>query len=186
MNQGIFKFAIMSGLLIVGTFTISCDEYNTLVKKELASGIKNDTLILDLRFGMTKREFFGHCWELNKKGIINEGLNNTSVHFPMEQFGKKYDVDFYPDFHEGKIVSLPVEYTYQAFAPWNSDYSLDVLLNEILILYKQEYGDDFLKIESDDRGVAYVKVDGNRRISIFGNLNKNSVTVLYLDLSVKK
>lgn len=160
------------------------NEYRSWVDKELATNVRQDTLLLDLRFGMNKREFFGHSWELHKKGIVSEGVGNTTVHYQIERFGKKYEVDFYPNFYEGKIVDLPVEYKYSAFAPWNPKFSLEPLLQEVLKMHEEKYGNDFMEIKSKDKdkGVAYVRVDGNRRISIYKNPNRNSVTVFYFDL----
>lgn len=186
MDQAILMLkVIFYSLLVLITLTFGCNEYHSLVNRELATNVKRDTLLLDLRFGMTQREFFTHCWELNKEGIVKEGATNSTVHFQIEKFGKKYDVNFYPVFYEGRIVGLPVEYSYTVFSPWNSDYSLDLLFEEIMNIYRSDYGDDFLKIESKER-IAYVRVDGNRRISIFNNINRNNVTALYFDLSSEK
>ncbi len=182
-------------MLIISFFSVfiitGCtgdSEYRSLVKRELGTNIRKDTLLMDLRFGMDKREFFGHCWELHKKGVIREGVANVTIYFSLERFGKKYDVNFYPNFYEGKIVDLPVIYSYSAFAPWNPEFSLDRLLQEVLEIHMEEYGDDFIEIRSknNEKGVAYVRVDGNRRISIYKNINKNSVTVFYLDLLSEK
>ena len=139
---------------------------------------------MDLRFGMTKKEFYAHCWDLHKKGLVREGLGGASVHFELRRNNKTYDVNFYPNFYKDKIVSLPVEYRYAAFAPWNPKYNLDTLLMEVLQLYKEEYGDDFLEIyvERDGRGKTFVRVDGNRRISIYKDIVKNKVIVYFFDL----
>ncbi len=163
-------------------------KYHKQVEQELATHVRNDTLLQGVRFGMNKREFFAHCWELHKKGVFKEGVANTTVFYEMEKNNKKYRVNFYPNFSEGKISELPVEYTYAAFAPWNSNYSLDLLQKEIVDYYIEEYGPDYLEINSKkpDNGVAYVWIDGNRRISIYKNISRNSVTALYFDLSSKK
>ncbi len=183
----------MKGIVIVFLVIVltSCNDsgkYHKLVEQELASNIRNDTLLQDIRFGMNKREFFAHCWELNKKGVFKEGSGNATVFYEMEKNDKKFHVNFYPNFSEGKIIELPVEYTYPAFAPWNPKYSLDLLQKEIVDFYVEKYGPDYLEIKSKkaDNGVAYVWIDGNRRISIYKNISRNSVTALYFDLSSKK
>lgn len=184
------KILLVFAILIMGVYS-SCkrtSKYHALVERELATNVRNDTLLMDLRFGMNKREFFAHCWELHKKGIFSEGATNTTVHYQFERFGKEYSVDFYPNFHEGKIVELPVEYKYTAFAPWNSKFSIDSLLTEVVNIQKEEYGVDFLEIRPKDKnkGTAYVRVDGNRRISIHKNIVTNAVEVRYFDLLSKK
>ena len=177
-------------VLIVSILT-GCNDsskYRKLVERELATNIRKDTLLQGIRFGMNKREFFAHCWELHKKGVFKEGVTNSTVFYEMEKNGKKYHVNFYPKFAEGKIVELPIEYTYPAFAPWNPKYSLDMLEKEIRELYKEEFGDDYLEIPSknEENGTAYVWVDGNRRLSLYKNIMRNSVTALYFDLSSAK
>jgi len=179
-------------LLLIGLSDIGCsnvaNEYNSLVERELATNVRHDTLLMDLRFGMDKPEFFTHCWELHKKGIVREGSGSTSVYFEVKRNDKSYEVNFYPRFNQDKIISLPVEYNYAAFAPWNPNYSLDLLLKEVLQMYQEEYGDDFIAIKSktESHGISYVRVDGNRRISIYKNINTNRVIVYYFDMLVAK
>lgn len=187
-----FKTLWFIVLIFFGVLTVTCTQgkkYQLLVKKELETNIRYDTLLKGLRFGMNKREFFAHCWDLHKKGDVKEGFDNVSVYFSMKRNGKSYNVSFYPKFQNGKIANLPIKYSYAAFAPWNRKYSLDSLAFEILQLYKENYGNDFIELDSNDKnkGVAYVRVDGNRRISIYKNINKNNVIVNYHDLlAVKK
>jgi hypothetical protein len=159
-----------------------------LVKKELATNNRNDSLLQGIQFGMNRREFFAHCWELNKKGVLNAGAGSTTVFYEMKRENKNYYVNFYPKFSAGKIVELPVEYTYPAFAPWNPKYSLDLLKKEIFNIYKEEYGKDYLEIRSNNKenDTVYVWVNGNRRISLYKNITRNSVNVLFFDLTSKK
>tara|TARA_B110000503_G_scaffold98356_1_gene147427 strand:+ start:10342 stop:10938 length:597 start_codon:yes stop_codon:yes gene_type:complete len=178
-------------VVILILFHISCSDsnkYHKLVERELAKDIRNDNLLQGIQFGMNRREFFAQCWELNKKGVFKAGAGNTTVFYELEKNSKKYYVHFYPKFIKGKIVELPVEYTYSAFAPWNPKYSLDMLNVEILDIYKEEYGEDYLEIPSNnmENDTAYVWVDGNRRISVYKNITRNSVTALFFDLTSKK
>ncbi len=175
-------------LLIILAGCNDSDKYHKQVEQELATHVRNDTLLQGIRFGMNKREFFAHCWELHKKGVFKEGATNTTVFYEMEMNNKKYRVNFYPNFSDGKISELPVEYTYAAFAPWNSKYSLDLLQKEITDYYREEYGEGYLEIKSkkQDKGKAYVWIDGNRRISVYKNISRNSVMALYFDLTSKK
>ena len=61
---------------------------------------------------------------------------------------------------------MPVKYNYEGWAPWNDHLSADRLQVEILKLYKEKYGDDFMEVRHPKRGTAYIKVDGNRRITL--------------------
>ena len=165
-----------------------CDrvgEYQALVNKELGTGVKNDTLIHGIRFGMNKREFFAHCWELNKQGVFKEGVFNTSVFYEIVKNEKRYNINFYPKFEQGIITELPLEYTYAAFAPWNSEYTMDKLQSEVVDMYVEKHGEYDLQISSEksENKIAYVWVQGNQRISIYKDDFRNKVIVLYFDLS---
>ena len=73
------KFKIIILIFSIVLLTSCQSEYTKLVNKELASGVKNDTILFDLSFGNTKKEFYEICWELNKNGIATHGENNNYV-----------------------------------------------------------------------------------------------------------
>ncbi|NND33064.1 MAG: hypothetical protein HKN76_10775, partial [Saprospiraceae bacterium] len=62
--------AILTMLLIQ-----SCqqNEYYRMEARELASGDRNDTLFFGLHLGMSSKEFYTHCWDLNQQGIVRQG-----------------------------------------------------------------------------------------------------------------
>lgn len=186
MNWRFYSFLSVVVYIMVCCF--GCDrvgEYKALVNKELDTGVKNDTLIHGIRFGMNKREFFAHCWELNKQGVFKEGAFNTSVFYEIVKNEKRYNINFYPKFEQGKITELPLEYTYAAFAPWNSEYTMDKLQSEVVDMYVEKHGEYDLQISSEksENKIAYVWVQGNQRISIYKDDFRNKVIVLYFDLS---
>lgn len=186
MKRGFYFFlAVVVFVMLVCSGCNRVGGYRALVDEELATGVKYDTLIHGIRFGMNKREFFAHCWELNKQGVFKEGAFNTSVFYEIVKHGKRYNVNFYPKFVAGRITELPLEYTYAAFAPWNSEYTMDRLQSEVVGMYVEKYGKYDLQVPSEKGGdkTAYVWVHGNQRISIYKDDFRNSVIVLYFDLS---
>jgi hypothetical protein len=82
---------------------------------------------------------------------------------------------------------MPVTFQYVSWAPWNKNLFADSLKEEVLQLYKKWYpgGNEFLKMDDEEKGTIYIKVDGNRRITI-GRYNDLQVKVDYTDLSVKE
>ena len=96
-------------------------------------------------------------------------------------------MNFYPDFYEDKIFSMRVSYEYDAWSPWNKQQYADSLLPKVLNMYRKWYpaGNDFIKITNKERGTIYVKVDGNRRITI-GRFDDRYVKVDYTDLLVEE
>jgi hypothetical protein len=182
------------GSLTIFVVGLSCGEmtaeekYRKTVKTELAKGTRVDSIFLGLHFGMTSKSFFGHCWELNKQGIIRDGKNNTMVNYRLDS-ALKYaaEMDFYPDFYEDKIFKMRVEYHYKAWAPWNKMLFADSLLPEVVNLYKKWYpgGNEFISMTDSLRGTIHVKVDGNRRITI-GRYNDMLVKADFTDLLVEE
>jgi hypothetical protein len=179
------KYLLISFLLV--TIFYNCrprDRYERLVKKELAKGEQVDSLFFDLHLGMTDKEFYARCWQLNHQGLIRQGTSNTSVLYKMKELNDPADMNFYPNFYKGKIYEMPVKYNYEGWAPWNPHLSADSLQMEILKLYKKWYGDNFMKVRHPERGTAYIKVDGNRRITIF-KADERQVWAIFTDLRVE-
>ena len=167
------------------------DKYNRLVKKELAGNKKVDSIFFGIHFGMTQKNFFAHCWEMNKKGILtdgNDGRGNMNV---LYKLGKelKYpaSMNFYPDFNDSTIWRMRVLFHYDGWGPWNKHMAADSLLPDVLSLYKKWYndGNSFIQINDKTRGTLYVKVDGNRKI-IIGKYDDVLVKAEYTDMLVEK
>ncbi|NJN26039.1 MAG: hypothetical protein HC819_08740 [Cyclobacteriaceae bacterium] len=159
-----------------------------MVDKGLESGIRNDTIFLGLYLGMPAKDFYETCWRLNQEGILMAGAGNSSVLYEMkEDFKSEVEINFYPTFYNDVIYEMPVKFKYKAWAPWNKQYSGDSLQTEVLRQYNAWYGGGFMEIKHKTKGKAFVKVDGNRRISIYRDGSADgTVWVLYTDLSVDK
>jgi hypothetical protein len=176
-------------ILIAGCVISGCSpkaRYERMVKKELASGVRYDSLFMGLYLGMPEKEFYTHCWQLNQKGIIRQGETNTTVRYDLKN-ELKYpaNMNFYPKFDKGKIYEMPVMFVYNGWAPWNKELSSDKLEIDILKWYEKIYGRGFIEVKHPVRGSAYVKVNGNRRITIFKQ-NELNVWAVFTDLLVKK
>mgnify|MGYP006893239387 FL=1 len=178
--KGSFLFGIL--------FLCSCQsDYSKLVKKELASNVKNDTLFNTLRFGNTRKEFYEICWGLNKKGIATHGENNNYVKkylVPKDSVHKLKIIKmlFYARFDSSdKITAMDMKFSYSAWAPWNKELLADALLPVLKdTLLKWYPGNSFMKMKN---GIS-VKVDGNRQIQIKKESNRD-VSVLIENLEYK-
>jgi hypothetical protein len=182
-------FSLITIIIVVsGCSWLGGSDYNRLVKKELAKGTRSDSLFMGIYLGMASKTFYAHCWDLNKKGIFTNGSNNTSVLYkPGKDLKYQASMNFYPDFYEDKIFSMWATFEYDAWAPWNKAQQADSLLPDVLQLYKKWYpgGNDFITITNKDRGTIFVKVDGNRRITI-GKFDDRKVKVDYTDLLIEQ
>lgn len=187
-KHSIYLFAMAVIISVCSCSSSGSEKYNKLVRKELAKGTRVDSLFLGLSFGMTSKTFFGYCWELNKKGIISDGSNNTMVLYKLDSALKHpTSMNFYPDFVENKIANMRVTFQYNAWAPWNKDQFSDSLLPDVLQLYKKWYpgGNEFIEIIDKGKGTIYVKVDGNRRITV-GKYDDMIVKAEFTDLLIEE
>ena len=163
-------------------------QYETLSKNEIASGRRVDSLFFGFYFGMTNKDFFSYCWQQNKKGIFTDGQNNMYVLYKMKnnELLHPASMNFYPDFYQNKIYKMRVLFQYDGWAPWNKQLYSDSLLPHVVDLYKTWYkdGNRFIRIYDKEKGTIYVKVDGNRRITI-GRYDDMIVKVDYTDLFIE-
>ncbi len=172
-------------VLIAGSVISGCSprsRYDRMLKHELGSGVRNDSLFMGLYLGMPEKAFYLRCWELNQKGLIRQGPTNTTVQYEIKK-DLKHPVmaNFYPRFMHGDIYEMPVRYVYEGWAPWNKKLSADKLESDILGWYEHLYGKGFIKVRHPKWGAAYVKVSGNRRITIFKE-NEMYVWAVFTDL----
>lgn len=183
-----FKWVLFV-VCLFSVFACNSDQrkYDRLKDRELSSGVRNDSLFMGMKFGMTQKEFYGYCWKMNKKGLFTDAPGNMSVLYKADK-ELKYpaSMTFFPDFHDGKIYKMRVSFSYDAFAPWNKRLFADSLQSDVMHLLKKWYkGNDFITMTDVDKGTIFVKIDGNRRI-IIGKYDDSHVKVDYTDLFVEK
>lgn len=146
---------------------------------------RTDSIFLGISLGMPQKEFFAHCWNLNKKGILTDGNSNTAILLRLHNGELKHQASmtFYPEFSNNRICRMSVNVRYDGWAPWNADLQSGHLREDVLTLMKQWYpsGNPFIQLNDPQRGTIYVKVDNNRRITI-GSYDDMNVKVDYTDL----
>ena len=177
------KWMVLAGIaaLIVGGCTPG-KTYERRLKRELASGIRYDSLLMGITFGMTQKEFYEHCWDMNKDSIIKQGSANMSVQYDInEELEHPATMNFYPRFDSGKIVEMPVRFIYNGWAPWTKELSPDKLAKDVKSWYEDIYGKGFISVTHPFNGTAYTKIDGNRRITIYVE-NDLYVWAIFTDL----
>ncbi|MBE9517807.1 MAG: hypothetical protein IMY68_04525 [Bacteroidetes bacterium] len=163
------KWMVLASIaaLIVGGCTPG-KTYERRLKRELASGIRYDSLFMGLSFGMSQKEFYEHCWDMNKDSIIKQGSANMSVQYDLnEELEYPATMNFYPKFDSGKIVEMPVRFIYNGWAPWTKELSASNLAIDVKNWYEDIYGKGFITVTHPMNGDAYTKIDGNRRITIY-------------------
>jgi len=180
---------LRSSLIILTVLLSACRDgsgrYSDLVKKELASGRTANQLIMDIHFGMTRKEFYDYCWRMHNKGVFEDGSNSTAVLYRLSRPGQlkqAASMNFYPLFRNDTIYKMWAQIGYDAWAPWNRNLFADSLMLDVVGFYTRWYpGNSFIKLTDPRRGTIYVKVDGNRRI-VVGKKDDSHVNVDYTNL----
>ena len=161
------------------------EKYNQLVKAELASGKRVDSIYLGIYFGMTSKQFYLQCWKLNKEGILTDGQSNTAVLYKLQHNELQHaaSMNFFPVFTNDKISKMNTSIQYDGWAPWNKHLFADSLFPDVVQYFSKWYskGNAFIKMNDPEKRIVYVKVDGNRRI-IIGRTDDMNVQVEYTDL----
>ena len=179
-----FLLLLVFGLAIFGCSPRSKYEYR--LKRELASGIRQDSLFMGLYLGMPQLDFYTNSWKLNRSGLIQQGPNNTTVEFKLEnELKHPATMFYYPEFFEHKIYEMPVRFMYNGWTPWNKELSAENLAIDVLAWYKKVYGGKFIKVKHPKWGTAFVKIDGNRRITIFKE-DDTYVWAIFTDMLIKQ
>lgn len=183
------RYLSIRSLVVIGIvwFTaIGCKtDYERLVDRELKTGLRQDSLFLGIRLGMSSKEFYAHCWELNKQKIIRQGYTNVSVLFRLTELRDSADMNFYPTFENDSIYEMRVFINYRGWAPWNNHLSSDTLESDVIKMMTRWYGGKFLKIVFPEVGTIFVKVDRNRRITVSKDGEAN-VKVVFTDMFIER
>ena len=180
--------AVLYGVIVTLAACVQTDtnkKYTQLVKAELASGKRVDSIYLGMYFGMTSKQFYLHCWNLNKAGVLTDGQSNTAVLYKLNHNELKHpaSMNFFPVFTQDKISKMNASIQYDGWAPWNKRFFADSLLPDVIQYFTKWYaeGNSFIKIKDAEKRIVYVKVDGNRRILI-GKEDDMNVHVELTDL----
>lgn len=160
--------------IIIAFVVLGCSEskYDKLVKEEMAKGIANDTLFLGMILGQSKKEFFDKCWKLNKEEVITNGSTNQFVKYILpkkNEDSNEIQMLFYGIFNKENIMTgMDIQFSNKAWSLWNKKVQSEQLVYNIKDTLKTWFpGNDFIQIPiKKDSSNLYVKIDGNRRITI--------------------
>jgi len=188
------KFSINKQFyFIIGlTFIIlSCEsDYSKLVKREFATGVKNDSLFFGMKFNDTQQDFFDICKELNSKKLVTHGPDNKFVQYfikPNDENESSIQMLFYGIFDKERIMTgLNMRFSYSGWAPWNRQYYSDELIPKLQdTLLNWFPGNEFIKMDIKKLSKEiFIKIDGNRQIKMY-SLDDRVVTVKIEDLDKK-
>ena len=175
--------------LAAGIFLITlsaCKKENKLeriIRTELESGVRNDSLFLGLKFGIEFQEFFDHCRELNRQGIVKEGPRNMSVEYLFkDSLNNPIAFNFYAQRNgNGLIRQYDTSFYYYAWALNRHLYS-DVLMKMLPSILMDWYGGNEPFTQIKDGKKHLYKIDGNRMIDLI-IFDESTVVATYSDLN---
>lgn len=157
-------------LLLSGCFQ---SEYTKLAKAELSKGERNDSLLFGIQFGDTRNDFYGKCFDLNKRHLVTQGPANTSVQYLFSDSlihdrPTQIRLLFFPEYDEKDIIAeMNMELSYPGWAPWNRALQSDSLKVKTMQLLMNWYkGNEFVTADVNNAPMS-VKLDGNRRVLVY-------------------
>jgi hypothetical protein len=155
--------------------------YESLVEKELSSGVQNDSLFLGYHFGMEREEFRNESWKMNQQGIMTGFVD---IYYEFDDLKSTATMEFYPTFTNDKISRIPVRVSYNSWSPWNEEYWTAELQKDLIEYYSEDYDIEFNEIYVPEiEKTAFVNIEGNREIRIYP-VSESQVMVDFIDLNV--
>ena len=163
-------------LVVMLSVACSQSQYDKVVKRELATGKEYNEMMFDMKIGLSKKEFYGKCWQLNKEKLVAQGPSNQYVRHVLDSVSPIYNPSsriemlFFGLFDDEDLMrGMRFRFSYTAWAPWNKELQPDKLQEEIKEMMKTLYpGNDFFNLDTkiNDQPIA-VKIDGNRLITVY-------------------
>jgi len=186
-NMNGYQFLIAVLILSSGCKGDGINQYKQLVDHQLSRNIQFNDLFYGIKLGMTKAEFFTHCRTMNKNGLFFNSAGNTAVICRLDTGLKSpAKISFFPEFFESRMYKLSAAVSYESFAPWNKSLFADSLATNLMRLFQDWYGtSNVLQIRDRLNGTSYIKIDGNRKLTI-RKKDEQEVNVEFIDLLVEK
>lgn len=158
--------------------------YQEWADREIASGVRHDSLFLSLEIGMSRQAFIDTCWQLNRRQLISNGPRSESVQHVLPNISPTTTINFYPDFNsDGRINQVPVLLARKVWAPWLPATSSDSLMPVVRDLFLDWYGgNDWQRFHFEGLKPMWIKIDGNRRIALTRE-DEQHVKALITDLT---
>lgn len=133
-----------------------------------------DELVKGLYFGMERKAFFEHCWDLNQNGETQHGtIDNNVMYIDSVNFDPKVVINFYPDFVEDKISKMPMSFYFHGWAPWNKDLlSQEVLSKQVMKLFENRYEGKFEEQKAPNGRPFQVMFVGPLMVRVYNDIDE--------------
>ena len=164
--------------------------YTETVKSELARSERFDSIAYGIHLGMTFDDFKWVCLLQNRAGLFKPNPNGNAVQLTFkEHFSYPALFEFFPANISGQydtIRAYDATLKYRDYSQYNQRMKMENLVGEAIEYFESGYGgNDFFEIPKDDDPwvkYKYVKIDGNRQISLIPTLMGSNLTIKFEDL----
>lgn len=185
------KRLLCIGILLITISFTSCNKkisYEEYVAIELSKGVRNDSLIYGIHFGMTDEEFKGYCTGMNQKKIFMPNPSGTTVRLEISNgFGTPVYLDFFPVLLGNKPISkVNASMKYKDFSYYDERHTIENLVREAIAYFEEGYGGNrFFTIPHENKLLKYmyVKIDGNRKMLLKPTFEGQELEIEFEDLS---
>ena len=170
-------------------WSLSCSkpmDYQDVLEQELAKEERCDSLFYGIHFNMTTPGFQDHCMEMNRQKIFfQKGFSAELAIYFKKEF--KYPVTFYffPNLENYLIQEIAGTFHYDGWSSFNQEQSADTLILDLVRQMEEWYaGRKFVKVPQANEllGYKYIKIDGNRMITLEKKLDTRYVYARFEDL----
>lgn len=182
----------IAGILLVMVSSCQSPErqFKRLVKEELAKNERCDSLFMGIHFGMSNKAFRDYCYDMHLKGKFRQGGQRSFVWVECKlprEMDYPAAINFYPEFSNDTITSMNASIYYDNATFKDGVFETDSLLLDVLKLTDKWYGEGYTKIKSPFfyKEDVYVKIKGNRRITIYPDISGQMINLWYVDLKSK-
>lgn len=140
-----------------------------------------DSLYLGYRFGMSLEDFFAHCRDMNRAGILYEGDTYNTVTQEIEEFEVSARIYIKPEFDESEgLYQLDLLFQYNVLPMFRPDLTPVKLREEVLDFMEAQLGGELKPKEHPILKRVWEQVEGHRRVRLYHEGEK--INVEYYDL----
>lgn len=190
-NAGILT-ACLLGIIILASSCVREQSYESVRKEELAKGIHVDSVIYKVHLGMNYSDFYAYCFQMNLNDQFDQNVAGDMVSVELTK-GFRFPVifEFMPSKrgNSEKIYSYWGKLAYKNFSYYNKDHSIEKLTKEAMNYFENNYkGRKFIRIPNENilLKYKYVKIDGNRQITLDPEFSGQYLNIKFEDLNYIK
>lgn len=187
MNKTLFLLAAF-GLILLAACTSDAElppaeRYEKDLAASLAGTERTDAVYLGIDLGITRKEYYDRCTELNKQQkIVMAGGSNAVDHPLKDELPREATMRLTPGFGEDRttINTMTLTISYDDWAPWNKEAQASELIKDMYDFCIKTFGEGFYVVPDEKRGSVLVQFKNNRRIDVWVK-DEREVEMLFTD-----